>query len=247
MAPRVSLAYMVTANTKLKANVGLGIKEPTIIQSFSPSPFFLGNPDLDPERATTADAGVEQRFFGQRLKIDAVWFDGRFRNIISTRTTSFNPFQSQYFNIGLTKARGSELAVEAAPADGIRLRGGYTLVASQIADSTAPSSPVFAVGVWAFRRPRHSGFIEGIWTAGRIAADLRGTFVGRRVDSDFSSLDPPIVENARYATWDAGGSYRLSPVTVFLRLDNLADRDYMEPLGYPAWRRTARVGARFAW
>jgi vitamin B12 transporter len=248
VAPRVSLAYMAAPNTKLKANAGLGVKEPTIPQSFSPSPFFLGNPDLEPERATTVDAGVEQRLFGQRLKVDAVWFYGRFRNIISTRTTSFSPFLARYFNIGLTKAHGAEIAVEAAPAPPFRARAGYTLTASRIAQSTVPTNPVFAAGAWAFRRPRHSGFIEGIWTYRRVNGDLRGTFIGRRVDSDFSSLVPPIVENSGYATWDAGVSYALSvPLTLYLRVDNLSNRDYMEPLGYPAWRRTARIGARFAW
>jgi vitamin B12 transporter len=248
VAPRVSLAYMAAANTKLKANFGLGVKEPTIPQSFSPSPFFLGNPDLEPERATTFDAGIEQRLFQQRLKIDAVWFDGRFKNIISTRTTSFSPFLAQYFNIGLTKARGAELAVEAAPGGSLRVRGGYTLVVSRIAQSTAPANAVFAVGAWAFRRPRHSGFVEGIWTHEKASADLRGTFIGRRVDSDFSSLVPPILENAGYAAWDAGASYRLAtPVTFFVRIENLTNRDYMDPLGYPAWMRTARAGARLAW
>jgi outer membrane cobalamin receptor len=134
------------------------------------------------------------------------------------------------------------------PAGPLRLRGGYTLVVSRIAESTAPTNAVFAVGAWAFRRPRHSGLIEGIWTRDKMSADLRGTFIGRRVDSDFSSLVPPIVENADYATWDAGASYRPAAlVTFYVRLENLANRDYMDPLGYPSWRRTARAGARLEW
>ncbi len=248
VAPRLSLAYLVGPGTKLKANVGHGVKEPTIIQSFSPSPSFLGNPDLEPERATTFDAGIEQRLLQQRLKLDAVWFDGRFTNIISTKTTSFSPFQAQYFNIGLTKAGGAELSAEAAPVRALRVRGGYTLTVSRITRSTSPTSAVFAVGAWAFRRPRHSGFVEAIWTREKASADLRGTFVGRRVDSDFSSLVPPIVENSGYVTWDAGASYRVSPlVTLYMRAENIANRDYMDTLGYPAWRRSARAGVRLAW
>jgi vitamin B12 transporter len=224
------------------------VKEPTILQSFSPSPSFLGNPDLDPERATTVDAGIEQRLFAQRVKIEAIWFDARYKNIISTRTISFTPFLSQYFNIGLTRAHGAELAFDTAPTAALRVRGGYTLTASRIAESTSPTNPVFAVGAWAFRRPRHSGFVEAVWTADRFAADLHGTFIGRRVDSDFSSLVPPIVENAGYQTWDAGASYFVAaPLTLYVRVNNLADRDYMDPLGYPAWKRTTRAGARVSW
>ena len=244
-APRVSVAYLAAANTKLKFNAGLGVKEPTILQSFSPSPFFLGNPDLEPERARSIDAGVEQRLFRQRLKLEAIWFDGHYRNIVSTRTISFTPFLSQYFNIGLTKAHGAELSADAAPLSSLRFRGGYTLTRSRIAESTSPSNPVFAVGAWAFRRPRHSGFVEATATSGRLTADLRGTFVGRRVDSDFASLVPPIVENAGYSTWDAGASYRVAaPLSLYVRIENFANREYMDPLGYPAWRRTARAGAR---
>ena len=54
--------------TKLKANAGLGIKEPTVLQSFSLSPFFLGNPALQPERARTAEVGVEQRLAADRVR-----------------------------------------------------------------------------------------------------------------------------------------------------------------------------------
>jgi vitamin B12 transporter len=248
VAPRISVAIAAAANTKLKFNAGLGVKEPTILQSFSPSPSFLGNPDLDPERATTVDAGVEQRLLGQRLKIEAIWFDGRYKNIISTRTISFTPFLSQYFNIGLTKAHGAELAFDAAPAASLRVRSGYTLTRSRIAESTSPANPVFAVGAWAFRRPRHSGFVEAVWTVERFGADLHGTFIGRRVDSDFSSLVPPFVENTGYQTWDAGASCEIAaPVTLYLRVDNFGDRDYMDPLGYPAWKRSARAGARVSW
>jgi len=248
VAPRISIAVAAAANTKLRFNAGLGVKEPTILQSFSPSPSFLGNPDLAPERATTVDAGIEQRLLAQRVKIEALWFDGRYKNIISTRTISFTPFLSQYFNIGLTKAHGAELALDAAPATGVRVRGAYTLTVSRIAQSTSPTNPVFAVGAWAFRRPRHSGFAEAIWAVDRFSADVHATFIGRRVDSDFSSLVPAIEENAGYQAWDVGASYRVAaPATLYLRVDNVGDRDYMDPLGYSAWRRTARAGARVSW
>jgi vitamin B12 transporter len=231
--------------TAIKASGGLGIKEPTVIQSFSPSPFFLGNPDLQPERARTVEAGIEQRLLGDRAKVELTWFDNRFRNIISTRTTDPSTFAAEFFNIGLTRARGVELGIEAAPTASLHARGGYTLVDSEILESTSPDSLVFQTGQWAFRRPRHSGYVGVTWAYRRASADLNGVFIGRYVDSDFASLDPPLVQNPGYATWDGRFSYRLSArIAGLLSIDNLADAEYMEPLGYPALRRAVRAGLK---
>jgi vitamin B12 transporter len=251
VVPRAAVVYMAResdgpfGDTRLKASAGAGVKEPTVTQSFSPSPSFLGNPDLEPERARTFDGGIDQRLFGGRAKLELIGFYGRYKNIISTRTLSFNPFQAQYFNIGLTHARGTELSIEVVPVRGLTLQGAHTFLDSEIVDSTAPTNPVFAVGRPLFRRPRHSGAIDAAWLHGPISLSLHGTFVGERADSDFSSLVPAMLVNEGYTTWDLGGGYRFGRrITAFARVENLADADYMEPLGYPAWRRSARAGIK---
>jgi outer membrane cobalamin receptor len=249
--PRGSIAYVlrtggtVVGSTRLRASGGLGIKEPTLLQSFSPSPYFKGNPDLEPERSRSFEVGVEQRLASDHARIDAAWFDNRFKNLISTRTTDPATFAAEYFNIGLTRARGVELSGDAAAGAGFRARGGYTFLASEIVDSTSPDNVVFQPGQWLFRRPRHSGFAGLMWIRGRLTADLTGVFIGRYVDSDFSSLVPPLVENPGHTTWDARVSWNVTPrVAATLAVDNLTDANYMEPLGYPALRRAIRVGFR---
>jgi vitamin B12 transporter len=231
--------------TRMHASAGLGIKEPTVLQSFSPSPFFRGNPDLLPERSRSVEVGIEQRLAGDRVRVEVTWFDNRYRNLISTRTINPATFEAQYFNIGLTQASGAELGVDVAPVTPLHLRGGYTFLDSEILDSTSPSSTVLQPGKWLFRRPRHSGFVGASWSQGRVGADLTGVFIGRFVDSDFASLQPPILEHPSYATWDARLSFKVAPqAAVLLSIDNLADADYMEPLGYPALRRAVRLGLR---
>ena len=107
---------------------------------------------------------------------------------------------------------------------------------------------MFKAGNWAFRRPRHSGFAGLSWTNRRVALDLSGSFVGRRVDSDFASLTPAITENDAYALWNARGSVNLTRVfALTAAVDNLGDSDHMEPLGYPTLGRAARVGVRMKW
>ena len=248
--PRIAAAwYLRTAtgtvgSTRVSVNAGRGIKEPTILQSFSPSPFFLGNPDLQPERARAAEVGLEQRLANDRVKVDLTWFDNRYRNIISTRTLSFNPFRAQYFNIGLTRARGAELSADVALVSGVRATAGYTFTDSEILQSTSTSA-VFKAGNWAFRRPRHSGFVNLAWNGARASVDLAGSLVGRRVDSDFSSLVPPIVWNDGYSLWDLRASAVLTRgLSATFAIDNLANSSHMEPLGYPVLGRAIRAGVR---
>jgi vitamin B12 transporter len=247
--PRVAAAwYLREGNgnvgaTRLSASAGRGIKEPTVLQSFSPSPFFLGNPDLLPERTRAVEFGVEQRLASDRVRVNFAWFDNRYENVISLRTDPVT-FQSQYFNIGLTTARGAELSADVVLVSGFRAKGGYTFVDSEIVKSTSTSA-AFRVGNWGFRRPRHSGFVNVAWTGARASLDLSGSLVGRKVDSDFASLVPAILENERYGTWDLRGSYRLTrQLFVTGAIDNLTDSDHMEPLGYPVLGRAVRLGVR---
>ena len=251
--PRIAVAWYARTGgdavgaTRISANAGRGIKEPTIIQSFSPNPFFQGNPDLKPEKARTAELGIEQRFAKDRLRVNASWFDNRYRNIIATRTISFNPFVSQYFNIGLTSARGAELSADVALVPGVRASGGYTFTDSEILESTS-TSPVFKAGNWAFRRPRHSGFVNLAWTGARASVDLAGSIAGRRVDSDFSSLVPAIVSNDGYSQWDLRASAGLTRMLSLTgAVDNLTGSTRMDPLGYLVLGRAARGGVRLRW
>jgi outer membrane cobalamin receptor len=249
--PRVSGAWYAHTGrggfgtTRLHASAGLGIKEPTILQSFSTNPYFLGNPNLQPERSRSFDGGVQQRFAGDRVSADVTWFDNRYRDIIGLQTIDPVTFASQYFNIGLTRARGAEISGDVAIVRGLRAKGGYTFVDSKILESTS-TSPVYAAGNWALRRPRHSGFVDLAWVDARWSIDLAGSLVGRRVDSDFSSLVPPLTSNDGYTQWDLrAGAKLMRHVWLTGAIDNLADRQYMNPLGYPALGRAVRVGVRF--
>lgn len=249
VVPRSSLAYHLRAGgeslgaTKLKFNFGLGIKEPTLTESFSPSPFFLGNPTLAPERTRSFDFGVEQRFWYDRAKLEVNWFDNRFRDLIGFEITSFVPFTGSFFNLGRTKAKGTEVVLELAPGKGLHGRGSYTFLDSEVTESGTVFDPVFEVGSRLLRRPKHSGAVQVFWDWKRLTVVSTAVFVGRRTDSDFSLLG--LTANPGYTKWDLGASYR-SPhrVTYFAAVENLLNQEYMEALGFPALKLSFRVGAR---
>jgi vitamin B12 transporter len=247
-APRVAVSWLVGAGnqalgaTRLRGSAGLGIKEPLFIQSYSPSPSFLGNPDLKPERSRGFDVAVEQRFARDRVGIEATYFANHFDDLISLGPFDPVTFAARYENIGETRASGVELAASALLNGALTVGGAYTFLDSKVIRSIS-SSPIFAPGRSLYRRPRHSGSVQASYTRGRVSAALGGVFVGSRVDTDFNF--PSISSNAGYGIWNASGEVRMVRRTAaFITFENLADNDYMEPLGYRALGRTIRVGLR---
>jgi outer membrane cobalamin receptor len=174
-----------------------------------------------------------------------VWFDNTFTNQISTRTISVSPYRAQYFNVGQTDARGWGLVAAVVPLSGLRLTASHTIVNSEIIDASSEFSEALAAGQWALRRPRHSGQAQVAFDRGRLSADLGAAWIGRRNDSDFSSLVPAITHADGFTLWRGQVAWQLvSQASAFVRFENLTDVHYMEPLGYEAWGRTVHAGLR---
>jgi len=104
-----------------------------------------------------------------------------------------------------------------------------------------------------FNRPVHSGGV--VLNAGfaRMNWNLAGYFTGRRTDSDFLSarfgntcIGPCLTSNPGCARFDLAGSYSFRrSVTAFGRIENLLDKRYEDSLGFPAYRRSYRLGMKF--
>jgi outer membrane receptor protein involved in Fe transport len=94
------------------------------------------------------------------------------------------------------------------------------------------------------RRPKHSGNILLTYVGSRWGANLGGSFVGRRPDSDFFGLG--FNHAAGYARVDLGGWYAInSRITAYASVDNALNSHYNEVVGYPALTANFRAGMRF--
>ncbi|PYY02158.1 MAG: hypothetical protein DMG63_01435 [Acidobacteria bacterium] len=216
VVPRSSAALLLRQGggtlgaTKLKFNFGLGIKEPSFTQSFSQDPAFLGNPDLRPERSRAFEAGVEQRLMADRAKIEVNWFDNNFRDLIAFQTLTFVPFTGTFLNINATHARGVEFLAQAVPLIRVHITAEYTYLSTRVEKSSTPTDPILGVGKPLLRRPKHSATFSAAyeWRKTRLSSNL--VYVGRRADSDFEALFPPLTSNSPYTNWNAAGSYQVS-------------------------------------
>ena len=235
--PRFGASLRVRPDLRLRFSAGTGIKEPSFIQNFSTNRFFLGNPNLIPERSRSWEAGVEQSFWKNRMTADLAWFDNRFRNRVELD-------QSDVFqNIGRSLARGVELRTRARVRQ-VLVQANYTYLDGRIQESTQRSYP-FRAGDPLLRRPRHSGDVAITWISRKWNARWSTEAVGRRADSDFFAYQVPLTSNPGYSVSDGALTYEFTRFgSAYIRVENIFDRDYQEVLGYLALRRSFVAGTR---
>ncbi|MEI8145644.1 MAG: TonB-dependent receptor, partial [Alphaproteobacteria bacterium] len=102
---RTTAAYQIPeTGTTLRASAGTGGKAPTLFQRFDPT---FGNPNLQSETSIGWDAGIDQRFFGDKGLLSLTYFNNRFKNLIDFVSVGI---LGSYFNVSRARTEGVELA-----------------------------------------------------------------------------------------------------------------------------------------
>jgi len=160
--PRVSLAWQIAGNTKLRASFGKGIKEPAVFDQLESLYDLLVNNSLGslaaqdhigpvgPENSRTYDGGVDQYLFAGRSRMSLSLFHNEFTDGIeyvpseewSALGIPFNIFQQQAaINYGASlnskayRAQGVEAEIESQLTRDVFARAGYTYVDARIQQS----------------------------------------------------------------------------------------------------------------
>jgi vitamin B12 transporter len=259
VVPRVGLAYMARLGhdfwgaTKLRASYGLGIKEPTFIQSFEDDPCFPGNPNLRPERSTTVDVGIDQILDSDRIKFSATYFHNDFQDIVSFSEdftpTPGCPFGTgTFFNTDKARAFGANSSFEIEVTHWLRVKGNYSYDDTRVlaAPNAALIDPVLTPGHRLIHRPLNSANLDFNATIRRMDWNLAGTYMGRAQDSDFLGLG--ITSNPSWIRWDLATIFPLGHgLSATARFENLLDRHYQYAVGFPALGFNYRLGLKYTW
>jgi vitamin B12 transporter len=248
---RAGLGYALPTGTRLRAAAGTSFKEPLFGEQFATS-FTVGNPDLDPERAATWEAGLEQALVGGRVTLGATYFDQRFHNMIQYRSTPSGAPRTtpNYFNVAGANARGLELEGRVASAAGVSLRGSYTYLRTRVTNAGNGASGTFVLGDRLIRRPTHAGSVTASApVARRGTVALTANYFGERGDRDFRSFPAKAVSLGGYATVDGSADVRVldratAPLALTLRVENALDREYQAVQGYASPGRAILAGVR---
>ncbi|MBS3742831.1 MAG: TonB-dependent receptor [Wenzhouxiangellaceae bacterium] len=207
------------------ASAGRAFRAPNFSQLFSPGfgGLFAGNPDLDPERSWSAEAGLDfNPGAGQRLTLSAYsnWIDD---------LIDFSGVDFRAVNVKEARIRGLEFSHGAAIGN---WTSKFNLTWQDPEDRDADRDLL--------RRAEFKGnWVLGYAFANRWNIDGELVHVGDRLDVGGARLSSYTLINLR-AAWRLRDHWNLE-----VRVDNLADRDYEPLVGFNAADR--RVFVQLGW
>ena len=239
---------------------------------------------IGPQRSKSYEGGMDQTLLNRRGRVSLTVFHNEFTQgieyipqpgLIELGVPSPVAAAAIYgatVNSQAYRAEGVESEIEYQITKSLFARGGYTYLDARIQRSFSsdalgpsfnPSFPTVPVGIYSpligarpFRRAPHTGYCELGFRAKRLFTAVRGTFVGRRDDSDFLALDANGGSSLLLPNRNLDGGYQRIDLTSRYQINryvaaegnfqNLLSQHYSEAFGYPALPFMFRLGLKFS-
>ncbi len=233
---RATAAAQLGAGFNAHASYGTGVTDPTFFDLFGFFPgFFLGNPNLKPERSRSYDAGLG--WSSGSTSLDLTWYNATLDDEIVS-TYDFSTFLSGVANAtGRSRRKGLEASARTSPLPGLTLAATYAYL-----DAT-DQRVAAGLSVREIRRPKHSGSATVSYTSQLFDIAASAAFTGARNDTDFSTFSA--VRLAPYTLVTLSGAWHLTPkIDLTARLENALDRQYQDVFAYNNPGLTAHAGLR---
>lgn len=201
----------------LRASVGTGFKVPSLFQRFSQ----YGRTDLRAEKSLGVDAGVEQAFFSNALVLSTTYFWNNFHNLITFDSGTF-----LYENVNQARTQGIEVASTVKLCRATEMIFSYTFLKPQDLSNNEDL----------LRRARHKvGFDLRSAVGERWQGSLSGSYVGQRLDNDFSTFPASARHLGGYTVVNATATFKaVRNVEIYAKVENIFDREYEGVIGFGA-------------
>jgi len=238
---RQGASYRVApTRTLLHASVSSAYTPPSIQDLYvfnAGSPFFgpfLPNPNLVPETDLGWEAGVEQPLWDGRVTPSVTYFHNSVSNDIENVQLPSGAFINE--NVNHVTTDGVEVGLQIKPWSTVTLQGDYTYL--NAVDDTSQMRLV--------RRPRNSLDFTGIWQPlDPLTLTLGGNWVVGREDLD--AVSGAQEDAPDYFLLRASATYRINEhVSIWVRGENLTDRNYQSALGFLAPSIAGYGGIKFS-
>ena len=230
---RATAAWLPDGKTfKLRASYGTSFRSPSFLDLYGRDTYYVGNPNLKPEKARGWDAGVDWYLPEKRGTLSATWFETDYTDLI---VYNFAVFPSTVVNADRARTRGLELSAQTTLGGALEARVAYTYLQ---ADNLTAQTRLL-------RRPRHAFNADAWHDFGHgVTAGAGVAFAAGRQDVDaltFATINAEDYTMARlYAAWSVNRS-----LTLKVRIENLLNENYEAVNGYPALGFGAFAGAEW--
>lgn len=228
---RITGGFLIPeTGTKLRTSYATGFRAPTLNDLYFVSPFFVGNPNLKPEKSQSMDVGVDQRMFSDRLLLSAGYFWNRYRNLVAADPVTFITL----VNIGLAESRGWELGAQYRLVKGLEVKAQYTYTLTRDLGTgrRLPRWPVDQASIGVSYQP-----------ADPVRVNLDYRFVGARVNNTGNTQ-----KMGSFGVVNVSATYDVTKqVQAFGRIDNLFNQKYEEILFFGTPIRSVYGGVKISY
>jgi vitamin B12 transporter len=189
---------------------------------------------LVPETDLGWEAGVEQPLWDGRVTPSVTYFHNSVSNDIENVQLPSGAFINE--NVNHVTTDGVEVGLQIKPWSTVTLQGDYTYL--NAVDDTSQMRLV--------RRPRNSLDFTGIWQPlDPLTLTLGGNWVVGREDLD--AVSGAQEDAPDYFLLRASATYRINEhVSIWVRGENLTDRNYQSALGFLAPSIAGYGGIKFS-
>jgi vitamin B12 transporter len=202
-------SYQLNKNLRVFGSVASGFKAPSLYQLYA----SFGNKELQPEKGTTYEAGIQQSHKTMTNRI--VFFHRDINNGID-----FDNIQYSYFNINQQTVSGLELETNWKPVKSLTISGNYTLLLSEESSQSRVTTKDTSYN-YLLRRPKHNvNLTASVNITSKLTASVSGKYVSERYDA--GGYQVPDVKLDDYFLLNAYASYNFSKkFRVFADVQNV--------------------------
>ena len=210
-SPQMAGSLRVTDHVKLRANGGYGFRIPTYTDLYYSDPTTIGNPNLQPESAWSANAGADWEASGKFTLSGGGFYSQQHNTIDYVRAVSTEPWHAA--NLSGLHFAGAEATLTWIPSASQSVHISWTGIKG------AQGALHGLQSVYVFNYPVNN--VQAVWTSslGRFATLSNQVQIAQRY------------QQTPYPVWNATLARDTGRLRPYLRLTNLSNTGYQEISG----------------
>ncbi len=190
-SPRLSILRSLTRNISATGSAYRAFRAPTLNELYRSfrlgNVLTLNNPQLNAERLTGAEAGLNVSSLNKKLDLRGTFFWSDIVNPVENVTIdpTVSPVLRQKQNLGRIRSRGVELDAVIHVNQDIQLTAGYEFTDATVVSYNVPPGGVSLLGKDVAQVPHHVLTWQArYWNPSRLMFSVEGRYIGNQFDDD---------------------------------------------------------------